>query len=568
MLLSRNTVRGSLTGGLILGVAAALLPGPASAEGVQAAPAPVAASSRTATAQTGPEHTSLARGAGGLSVDSLTVPGAGAASRGAGTAAELAPTRVEPFQLVGVTWRADSTPAATAVQLRVRSGGSWTGWTDLVFEDDEGPTAAQEPGARMGTGPVWVGDANGVAVRVTSASGSAPADLQVVTVDPGDEPDGTLGSGSRSGAAATARPASGAAIRRTPSFPHKPRVISRKRWGADPRLTEHCSSPRYGRTARMVFVHHTVNSNKYRPREAPGIVRGIYAYHTQGQNWCDIGYNALIDRFGNVYEGRRGGLRKPVRGAHSGDYNTGTVGVSMIGNFDVARTPKKMRSALVRFIGWRLGTSYKPVRGGVSVAGARFNRIAGHRDAMATACPGRYLYAQLPGIRKRTAHYLSRYHSRLERKADRLGKKRTGAVWKGERPVRGGYRTVFRGGVMFGKRGPGTHFLRGRTLSRYQRTGGPKGVLGWPMSRAKPSSVRRVRVLVTQRGRIYLPRGKPAKVLHGPVFRRYRATGLANGRLGLPRTSVRRSPHGERARFRAGVVSWNRQTGRTTVRYR
>ena len=562
MLLSRNTVRGSVTAGVIVGFMAASLPGPASAQGLQTVPSP------RATPQTGTEHTTLARGDGGLAVDSLAVPGPEAASRSAGTAAALARTRVRPFQLAGVTWRAGSTPAATVVQLRVRSGGSWTGWTDLAPEDDEGPTVAQEPGARAGTGPVWVGDANGVAVRVTSASGLAPADLQVVTVDPGDDPGRRHGSRTGSDAVATARPASGAALSRTPSFPHKPRVISRKRWGADPRLTEHCSAPRYGRTARMVFVHHTVNSNKYRPREAPGIVRGIYAYHTQGQNWCDIGYNALIDRFGNVYEGRRGGLSKPVRGAHAGDYNTGTVGVSMIGNFDVARTSKRMRHALVRFVGGRFGTSYQPVRGGVSVAGARFSRIAGHRDAMSTACPGRYLYAQLPRIRKRAASYLSRYSSRLERKADRLGKRRTGAVWKGERPVRGGYRTVFHQGVMFGKRGVGAHFLRGRTLSRYQHTGGPKGALGWPTSNVKPSSVRRVRVLVTQRGRIYLPRGKPARVLHGPVYRRYRATGLATGRLGLPRTSVRRTTSGARARFRHGVVSWNRQTGKTTVRFR
>ena len=557
MTLSRNTARGASTAGVILGVMAALLPGPASAGAVQAAPSP-----RTATPRTSPEQTNLARAEGGLSVDTLAVPRAGAASRSAGGAAELAPTRVEHFQLVGVTWRAGSTPAATAVQVRVHSEGSWTGWTDVGHEEDEGPSPAQEPGARAGTAPLWTGDANGIAVRVTSASGAAPADLQVVTVDPGDEPAGSL----RSGSGATATPASGARSR-PPAFPHRPTVISRKRWGADPRLTEHCSSPRYGRSARMVFVHHTVNSNNYRPREAPGIVRGIYAYHTQGQDWCDIGYNALVDRFGNVYEGRRGGLRKPVRGAHAGDYNTGTVGVSTIGNFDVARPTKKMRNALVRFIGWRLGTSYQPVRGGVSIAGARFNRIAGHRDAMSTACPGRYLYAQLPGLRKRVSHYLSRYHSQLERKADRLGKKRTGSVWIGERRIRGGYRTVFHKGVMFGKRGAGAHLLRGRALSRYQRTGGPKGVLGWPTSNVKPSTARNVRVLVAQKGRIYLPKGKQARVLHGPVHARYRALGLATSRLGLPRTSVLRTKNGERARFRHGLISWNRHTGRTTVTY-
>ena len=128
-------------------------------------------------------------------------------------------------------------------------------------------------------------------------------------------------------------------------------------------------------------------------------MRSIYAYHTQGQNWCDIGYNALIDRFGNIYEGRRGGMSKPVRGAHAGDYNTGTVGVSMIGNFQQRKPPARMKNALVRFIGWRLGTSYKPVRGTVRVEGHRFKRISGHRDAMSTACPGRFMYNRLPNIR-------------------------------------------------------------------------------------------------------------------------------------------------------------------------
>ena len=199
---------------------------------------------------------------------------------------------------------------------------------------------------------------------------------------------------------AHAHPQSGSAIKRAPRFPAKPRVITRRQWGANPKLTDHCDSPRYGRSAKMVFVHHTVNANNYSPRESPAIVRSIYAYHTQGQNWCDIGYNALIDRFGNIYEGRRGGMSKPVRGAHAGDYNTGTVGVSMIGNFQQRKPSARMKNALVRFIGWRLGTSYKPVRGTVRVEGHRFKRISGHRDAMSTACPGRFMYNRLPNIRQ------------------------------------------------------------------------------------------------------------------------------------------------------------------------
>jgi uncharacterized protein with LGFP repeats len=97
-------------------------------------------------------------------------------------------------------------------------------------------------------------------------------------------------------------------------------VISRREWGADPRLGDECFEPVYGSSVRAVVLHHTVNSNDYSRSDAPAIVRSILAYHTQGQGWCDIGYNFLVDRFGRIYQGRRGGVRLPVRGAHAGDY--------------------------------------------------------------------------------------------------------------------------------------------------------------------------------------------------------------------------------------------------------
>ncbi len=543
----------SLTVGVVVGLGLALTPGPATGAGGGSGPG--------RDGGTGPAAapTTLARTDAGLTVESLAVPAADAAARSAGAAAELPATRVRPFGLVGVTWQAGSTPAGTTVQVRLHQAGDWTGWQQLDHEASEGPAANEDPDAREGTGPLWTGGADGVAVRVTSDSGVAPADVQVVTVDPGAGPSARGG--------APGRPDTGDPIVRPPSFPHQPHVISRKRWGADPSLTDPCDSPRYGRTAKMVFVHHTVNANDYTPRESPAIVRAIYAYHTQGQHWCDIGYNALVDRFGNIYEGRRGGLRKPVRGAHAGDYNTGTVGVSLIGNFEVARPSARMKNALVRFIGWRLGTSYQPVRGMVRVNGARFDRISGHRDAMPTACPGRYVYAQLPTIRKRVADYLGRYHSTLERKADSLGLARTGPVWKGERVLRGGYRTQFHAGWMFGKKGFGAHLLVGRVLHRYLVTGGPAGRLGWPKSDVRQSPTPRVRVLEAQRGRLYARGPRWVKVVFGPIFQRYRSMGFADSRLGLPATNVVDTRRGQRARFQHGVIVWDKRTDRTRVKY-
>jgi hypothetical protein len=278
--------------------------------------------------------------------------------------------------------------------VRVHTDSGWGQWLHLEHIADEGPSPAEESDARAGTAPLWVGGADGAAVRVTSPGGTAPADLRLVRID-ADAASSRRGRAVDRQGGIPRTPEAAARIRRPPRFPRLPGVVSRSEWGASSELGDNCWSPMWGRTAKMVFVHHTAGSNRYSVRESPSVVRGIQAYHTQGQGWCDIGYNALIDRFGNIYEGRRGGLRKPIRGAHAGDFNTNTVGVSLMGNFETAQPPRPSLNALVRFIGWRLGTSFTPVRGGVRVNGEKFARIAGHRDAMSTSCPGRHVYSRL-----------------------------------------------------------------------------------------------------------------------------------------------------------------------------
>src|SRR5207342_1405298 len=149
-----------------------------------------------------------------------------------------------------------------------------------------------------------------------------------------------------------------------------------------------CWDPKYGHTFKAVVVHHTAGSNDYTRAESAAIVRGVYAYHTQSRGWCDIGYNFLIDRFGTVFEGRDGGIRRPVRGAHAGDYNVNTTGISLMGNFDTVDPTHAMKDSLVRMISWRLGAAYHRAYGHPFVFDHRIARISGHRDVMSTACPG------------------------------------------------------------------------------------------------------------------------------------------------------------------------------------
>ena len=96
-----------------------------------------------------------------------------------------------------------------------------------------------------------------------------------------------------------------------------------------------CGNTVYDNGIRAAVVHHTAGSNDYAPQDSAGIVRSIYEYHTRTLGWCDIAYNALVDKYGQVFEGRAGGMDKPVEGSHTGGFNRNTWGVAMIGDFDV-----------------------------------------------------------------------------------------------------------------------------------------------------------------------------------------------------------------------------------------
>jgi uncharacterized protein with LGFP repeats len=162
-------------------------------------------------------------------------------------------------------------------------------------------------------------------------------------------------------------------------------------------------------------VHHTVNSNSYSSSQSDDIVRGIYHYHTQTRGYCDIAYNFLVDRYGQIFEGRAGGISRPVIPAATMGFNTGSTAVSAIGNFETASPPSAMLSAIERVLAWRLDVAHINPSGSVTLRSTgstggkypagrmvTFRRISSHRDAGYTACPGRYLYAKVPTIRSVT----------------------------------------------------------------------------------------------------------------------------------------------------------------------
>ncbi|MDH6464614.1 uncharacterized protein with LGFP repeats [Micromonospora sp. A200] len=191
-----------------------------------------------------------------------------------------------------------------------------------------------------------------------------------------------------------------------------PKVVTRAGWKADESIV--LDPPTYGTTVNAFFVHHTAGTNTYSCTDSAAIVRGIEVYHVKSNGWNDIGYNFLVDKCGVIFEGRKGGIDKPVTGAHTYGFNTNTAAIAVLGTYITSGAPTVVQDAVAHVAAYKLGQYGNDPYGKVTlVSGVDgkydqgesvvMNRISGHRDAVATECPGDSLYAQLSGIRTRAA---------------------------------------------------------------------------------------------------------------------------------------------------------------------
>ncbi|GAB2983342.1 FG-GAP-like repeat-containing protein [Nocardioides montaniterrae] len=332
---------------------------------------------------------------------------------------------VTGYGAVGVTWAHGTSLAegAISVQARTETGGVWSGWTAVEYHDDHGPDAgtAEARDDRPGTEPLFVGHVDRVQVRVTS-KGAAPADLRLSVIDPGtaakarlERPAYDAGGVSRTtnpttDAASTTGSSDALGLSAATVTP-KPQIYTRAQWGADESWRDK-SSLHYG-DVHAGFIHHTVQANDYTRSEVPGLIRADYAYHTQSRGWSDIGYNYLVDRFGRIWEGRYGGIDRDPVGAHTLGYNDDSFAASAIGNYDIHQPSAAMVQAYAALFAWKLALAgVKATATHQWVTKRYFNAINGHRDAGQTACPGKYLYAQIPNIRTMAANLQARWYPR------------------------------------------------------------------------------------------------------------------------------------------------------------
>jgi hypothetical protein len=303
-----------------------------------------------------------------------------------GSSRTLASARPPVFDLVGLHWRGPG-----SVLFRTRSvTGRWTAWRPAQPEPFDVPDAGTQEGRsalewRLGN-PYWVGPSNAIQYRLRGRVSRLRAHFVQSAV--------------------RSVPA------RTLSIAGSPTLIPRTNWRADEEIRR--AGPAFAQSLRFAVVHHTAGSNTYTAAQSPAIVRAIQLYHVQGNGWNDLGYNFLVDKYGQVFEGRYGGVERNVIGAHAEGFNTGSVGVALLGTYENAQPTAKALDAITALLAWRLDVAHvDPLSrlSWISGGNSRFPSgtpvplaaVSAHRDTGPTACPGKAFYAQLPAITRKVA---------------------------------------------------------------------------------------------------------------------------------------------------------------------
>ncbi|WP_223188651.1 N-acetylmuramoyl-L-alanine amidase [Streptomyces sp. TRM68416] len=398
---------------------------------------------------------------------------------------ELPRTSTEQFSLVGVSWTGPLKRIDGTAQVRTRSSesGEWSGWQELELDED--PPEGVEPGMRGASAPLWVGPSDGVEVQVVREDGTSsaglPKGLEVNLVDPGvtaaetkaiDEgtqiepaafaaedtaspsatesaadtgtvpdtstptttpettPESTPETTPEASQTASDSPSASPSVSPSPtetkpvappSTVNQPPITRRAQWGADESMVEDPAT--YLDKVQAVFVHHTAGSNSYSCAQSASLVRGVMAYHVQVNEWNDLGYNFLVDKCGQIFEGRAGGVDLPVMGAHTYGFNSYSVGISVLGDFQgdpdkgipPGRPTRATQESIARIAAWKLGqygidpTSKVTLEAGGNTGvwkqgeQATLDVISGHKDGYATECPGTAMYSKLGDIRRYAA---------------------------------------------------------------------------------------------------------------------------------------------------------------------
>ena len=298
---------------------------------------------------------------------------------------------------IGVHWRG----TAEGAEIRLRMPDGWSRWEPLHQGD------LQPPGR--------------VASELVSAAGATAYEVRL---PPGADDGRAVAINTTDGSPLEVRGSGSQSSRSLPGAPGRVCYRPRRAWGAEEslRFDEEKAErwqPAYFPVQRLT-VHHTATERG--TGDPAAVVRAIYRYHGQDLGFGDIGYQLLIDEAGCVYEGRYSGpdpfpvygthaipRLEAVNGGHVVGYNAGNVGVAVIGDYSSEAPSRAARRALVGTLAALSALSdldpsgrglyVNPINGFTK----EIPTISGHRDWLATECPGQQLYELLPGVRRSVA---------------------------------------------------------------------------------------------------------------------------------------------------------------------
>ena len=536
------------------------------------------------------------------------------------------PLEVDRFFVAGFTWTGGADlPDGVRIYLRVRENGSWSPWY-LSEAADSGRNDRATPG----TGEFVTGGAD--AIQASVVGSSLPAGLKLALVPSRPQGEEVLGADdlktteaaptpviedasatdnqgtqvdpaamtlsaspapvAQPAAASVAAPAAVPVVAPAATTANglPVAVTTRAEWGANASYMSW--DPEYARAGHVV-VHHTAGTNSYSAGQSASIVRGIYYYHAVVLDWGDIGYNFLVDKFGTVFEGRSGSVAAPAGrmsiGAHARGVNTGTMGISMMGDYSTVSPSDAQLSSVGKMAGWflkRAGISDVTGWAGLHVwtteryqAGSTISmpRILGHRDVGYTTCPGNVGYSKLGTIRAIAKAQGSSPQGGSSGASSTVPQDHPGAValrsalgangWIGaatsgvQASTKGGVFQSFEHGVGYWSPATGAQFVGEPVLSAWGAYRYQTGSMGYPRS-GGVAGVGGSRHQIFEGGIAYWRPGGRVSFIHGSILNAWAASGWERSWLGLPTSNETASTKdGVFQRFERGVAYWSPATG-------
>lgn len=308
---------------------------------------------------------------------------------------------VEPghaFSCFGIGWEMGNDSYASSlfiVKYRTKNlSGEWTRWNELTAE----VTPNETPTGMFWTDAIFTDDATShSAIEVILTHPSTPLSIKMNLFD------GNYKTADNNDQSTKPELQNN---EKSLDCPALPTMITRSQWcggSASCSQVNAAYTPTYINASHVV-IHHGATPNTYTSGQE--IVQSYYNYHVNTLGWADIGYNYIVDKNGNFFQGRHNPnvSSSDVRGAHAGASNGVSIGINFPGNADVTIATSAQLNKVKQLLAWWFDKKGWDPTSSATMQTQDYGvvskpRISGHKDIGQTSCPGNDLYSRIPNLR-------------------------------------------------------------------------------------------------------------------------------------------------------------------------